>query len=102
MMGHPDEAPVVDEADFVSAFMSLSGGLQSAALMTLFAARDLPGDLVQPTKVWLDQLEELPEVPAEVSHLLAMTRNLVDSWYIARMTFRTSTHQGRNHDHHDH
>ena len=84
MSDTPDEAPVVDQADYVSAFMSLPKVLQSAALMVVFAGRDLPQDDTVALPAVLKKVAELDMLSEPAAHYLSMCGNVLTATQIAR------------------
>jgi hypothetical protein len=85
-MASMEEPPVnaADPADLVSAFMSLPEVLQSAALMVIFAARDLPKDDTIALPAVLKKVAELDMLSEPASHYLGMCGNVCNTIQIAR------------------
>lgn len=77
------EPPVTDAADFVTAFMSLPEVLQQAALMTIYAARDLTEHDHATLPRVLDTLGNLEVVPDTATHYLSMVNNVLTATRIA-------------------
>lgn len=83
-----DEPPVNadDPADLVSAFMSLPETLQSAALMVIFAARDLPKDDTIALPAVLKKVAQLDMLSEPASHYLSICGNVCNAVQIARFS----------------
>lgn len=81
-----DHAPVVDEFDHVSAFLSLPAILQTAALSAVFAAADVPLDQVEPLRDLFGVLAEIEDgpIPEGSRQFLATAGHLFTSLYLAR------------------
>lgn len=85
-----NEAPVEDEADQVSAFMSLPEVLQRAALMVIFAARDLPKDETTGLQGVFRELAGVLNLP-DADDFLRMCGHVLTAMEIARFNGQMPT-----------
>lgn len=76
--------PVIDGVDNVTAFMSLPEVLQSAALMVLLAADEVPDDELPQIEAALKALTEAVALPRKSAHYLSMQAHVFTALYLAR------------------
>lgn len=83
-----DEPPVNadDPADLATGFLSLPDVLQSAALMVIYAAQDLPDDEVISLPAVLNELAAMDMFTEEASHYLRMCGNVCTATHLTRLT----------------
>lgn len=80
-----DQPPIVDEFDNLSAFMALPEVLQNAALMVVYAGRDIPLEqraLAHETLATMAQWED--RHPEETRHFMAMCEHMLTALQLAR------------------